>query len=234
MAKFVVAIDGLAGSGKSTTAKGVARLLKFFYLDTGAMYRAFTLKYLHAVKKKGKISMTLVRELLRATEINLLQKKNETKVYLDRDDVTTAIRTPEVSGFVSQISAIPEVREWMVARQRAVAEGKHVVCEGRDIGTVVFPDAQVKIFMQADIKVRAERRQKELGEKNIEVNQSDVVENIKFRDRYDSSREHSPLKKAPDAVVVDTTYLTIEEEIELVKEIVEKHLRKTHGVKSLL
>lgn len=225
MAKFVVAIDGLAGSGKSTTAKGVARLLNFFYLDTGAMYRAFTLKYLRAVKKKGKISMTLVRELLCETRIDLLQKNNETKVYLDKEDVTTAIRTPEVSGFVSQVSAIPQIREWMVAQQRAVAEGKRVVCEGRDIGTVVFPDAQVKIFMQADIKVRAQRRQKELGEKNIEVDQAEVVENIKFRDQYDSNREHSPLKKAPDAVVVDTTYLTIEEEIDLVKRIVEDHLK---------
>jgi cytidylate kinase len=225
MAKFVVAIDGLAGSGKSTTAKGVARLLKFFYLDTGAMYRAFTLKYLRATKKQGKISMVLVRKLLSGTRIDLLQKNNETKVYLDDEDVTTAIRTPEVSGFVSQVSAISQVRKWMVAQQRAVAEGKHVVCEGRDIGTVVFPDAQVKIFMQADIKVRAERRLKELGEKNIEVDQAEVVENIKFRDQYDSNREHSPLKKAPDAVVVDTTYLTIEEEIELVKRLVEDRLR---------
>jgi cytidylate kinase len=165
MARFVVAIDGGAGSGKSTTAKGVARRLGFFYLDTGAMYRAFTLKYIRVAQEVEKIDMLLVRRLLEETDIGLRQEDTETEVHLDSENVTVAIRTPEVSAFVSQISAIPEVREYMVAKQREVAEGRNVVCEGRDIGTVVFPDAQVKIFMTAEVKVRAQRRLKELGEK---------------------------------------------------------------------
>jgi len=225
MARFVVAIDGGAGSGKSTTAKGVAKRLGFFYLDTGAMYRAFTLKYIRQAHEGKKIDMGFVRRLLGKTEINLRQENAETEVYLDGKNVTLAIRTPEVNAFVSQISAIPEVREYMVTKQREVAENRNVVCEGRDIGTVVFPDAQVKVFMTAEVKVRAQRRLKELGEKNIEANQDEVIENIKFRDRYDSQRIHSPLKKAQDAIIVDTTKLTIEQEIEFVKKIVEDRLQ---------
>jgi len=225
MARFVVAIDGGAGSGKSTTAKGVAKRLGFFYLDTGAMYRAFTLKYIRQAHEGKKIDMGLVRRLLGKTEIDLRQENAETEVYLDGKNVTLAIRTPEVNAFVSQISAIPEVREYMVTKQREVAENRNVVCEGRDIGTVVFPDAQVKVFMTAEVKVRAQRRLKELGEKNIEANQDEVIENIKFRDQYDSQRIHSPLKKAQDAIIVDTTKLTIEQEIEFVKKIVEDRLQ---------
>lgn len=226
MARFVVAIDGGAGSGKSTTARGVAERLGFFYLDTGAMYRAFTLKCLrsgHKIHQEADLQM--IRRLLDTTSVDLRKEDGGIKVYLDNEDVSLAIRKPEVSGFVSQVSAIPEVREWMVAKQRQIAEGKHVVCEGRDIGTVVFPDAQVKIFMEADVRVRAARRLKELGEKNLEADESEVLENIKFRDRYDSERTHSPLKKARDAVVLDTTDLTIEEEINRVKAIVEERLR---------
>lgn len=225
MARFVVAIDGGAGSGKSTTAKGVAKRLNFFYVDTGAMYRAFTLKYLRSGgSRTGQIDLELIRRLLRDSTVDLRREDNEMKVYLDNEDVSVAIRSPEVSDFVSQISALPEVREWMVARQRQVSEEKNVVCEGRDIGTVVFPDAQVKIFMVADVEVRAERRLKELGEKNMDADEKEVMENIKFRDKFDSERRHSPLRRARDAIVVDTTDLTIEEEIEKVKAIVEKRL----------
>lgn len=220
MSKFVVAIDGGAGSGKSTTAKGVARRLEFLYLDTGAMYRAFTLKYLRATQERESINLKLVRKLLGETAICLRQEAAETKVYLDNEDVSMAIRATEVSSLVSQVSAIPEVRVYMVAKQREVAEGKNVVCEGRDIGTVVFPDAQVKIFMQADLKTRAERRLEELAEKNIDAEMDQVVENLEFRDEYDSQRAHSPLKKAADAIVVDTTNLTVEEEVELVRKLV--------------
>lgn len=226
MTKFVVAIDGGAGSGKSTTAKGVAQSLDFFYLDTGAMYRAFTLKYLRMATDAEKIDLKLVRELLKDTLIDLRQDGVQTSVFLDGDDVSTAIRTPEVSNFVSQISAIPEVRKWMVAKQREVAQGKRVVCEGRDIGTVVFPDAQVKIFMQADLRERAERRLKELTDKELKADLDQVMENLKFRDTYDSERVQSPLKRAEDAIVVDTTNLTIEEEIEVVKKIVLERLQR--------
>lgn len=226
MAKFVVAIDGGAGSGKSTTAKGVAQSLDFFYLDTGAMYRAFTLKYLRVTSDAEKIDLKLIGELLKDTLIDLRQDGVRTSVFLDGEDVSTAIRTPQVSNFVSQISAIPEVRKWMVAKQREVAQGKHVVCEGRDIGTVVFPDAQVKIFMQADLRERAERRLKELTDKELKADLDQVLENLKFRDTYDSERVHSPLKRAEDAIVVDTTNLTIEEEIEVVKKIVVERLQR--------
>ncbi|MBA7668579.1 Cytidylate kinase [subsurface metagenome] len=226
MAKFVVAIDGGAGSGKSTTAKAVAKRLKFFYLDTGAMYRAATLKYLRCGGSTDNIDTALVREIIKHTVINLRQEGSKILVFLDNKDVTLEIRTTPVNNFVSPISALPEIREWMVQKQREVAEGKNVICEGRDIGTVVFPDAQVKIYMQADLKIRAQRRQKELDEKNIEEDFNKVVENLKFRDKYDSNRVHSPLKKAEDAIILDTTDITIEQEVDFVEKIVRERLKE--------
>jgi len=226
MAKFVVAIDGGAGSGKSTTAKAVAKRLKFFYLDTGAMYRVATLKYLQCGGSTDNIDTALVREIIKHTVINLRQEGSKILVFLDNKDVTLEIRTTPVNNFVSPISALPEIREWMVQKQREVAEGKNVICEGRDIGTVVFPDAQVKIYMQADLKIRAQRRQKELDEKNIEADFNKVVENLKFRDKYDSNRVHSPLKKAEDAIILDTTDITIEQEVDFVEKIVREKLKE--------
>lgn len=226
MAKFVVAIDGGAGSGKSTTAKAVAKRLKFFYLDTGAMYRAATLKYLRCGSSTDNIDTALVREIIKHTVINLRQEGSKILVFLDNKDVTLEIRTTPVNNFVSLISALPEIREWMVQKQQEVAEGKNVICEGRDIGTVVFPDAQVKIYMQADLKIRAQRRQKELDEKNIEADFNKVVENLKFRDKYDSNRVHSPLKKAEDAIILDTTDITIEQEVDFVEKTVREKLKE--------
>jgi cytidylate kinase len=219
MPNIIVAIDGGAGSGKSTTAKGVARELNFFYLDTGAMYRAVTLKYIRCGGAEP-LEMKLVHEIIGSTHIDLVAHDDDNRVYLDGRDVTLDIRMPEVNKMVSPISAVREVREWMVELQRLVARGKNVVCEGRDIGTVVFPNAQVKIFMYADLEVRAQRRVKECVEKEIPASLDEVVENLKFRDKYDSGRKHSPLKKADDAIEVDTTRLTIGEEIALVKKIV--------------
>jgi cytidylate kinase len=228
MADFIVAIDGGAGSGKSTTAKTVAKRLNFFYLDTGAMYRAVTLKYLKYYGAADKIDDVLIAQIIKQTSVDLREQNSEVLVLLDDLDVTLDIRKPRVNKFVSLISAIPEVREWMVGKQRAVAKGKNVVCEGRDIGTVVFPNAQVKIFMQADLEERARRRQKELEEKKIAVSFKDILENLKFRDDFDSSRVHSPLKKAVDAIVIDTTNITIQEEIELVEKIVRKRMADQH------
>ncbi|MCX7994978.1 MAG: (d)CMP kinase [candidate division WOR-3 bacterium] len=226
MSGFVVAIDGKAGSGKSTTAKGVAKRLNFFYLDTGAMYRAFTLKYLRIKKTKDdNIDFELVYRLLENTTIELAQHNDELRVFLDGEDVSKEIRSPEVNQLVSPISAIKEVREWMVKKQREIAQGKNIVCEGRDMTTVVFPDAQVKIFMDADLPTRAERRRKELLEKGINISLEESLNNLKYRDDYDSSREHSLLKKADDAIVIDTTNLTIEQEIELVEKIVKDKLK---------
>lgn len=222
MSRFVVAIDGGAGSGKSTTAKGVAKKLSFFYLDTGAMYRAVTLKYLLQGGNTSTIDIALIHSIIANTTIDLKQGDDQLSVFLDGRDVTNDIRTPEVNGFVSPVSAIPDVREWMVKKQREIAEDKNVVCEGRDIGTVVFPDAQVKIFVKADLVERAQRRQRELHEKKISTKLDKVLGNLRFRDKYDSSREHSPLKQAKDAIVLDTTHLTIDQEIDQVVRIVEE------------
>lgn len=226
MADFVVAIDGGAGTGKSTTAKGVARRLGFFYLDTGAMYRAVTLKYLQLSAQVQPIDLAVIKKIITETEITLQEKDHTPYVYLDGNDVTLQIRAGPVNRAVSPVSAVPQVREWMVAQQRAVAKGKHVVCEGRDIGTVVFPDAQVKVFLVADLQVRAERRLLELKTKGIEADYKEVLENLKFRDQYDSTRCHSPLKKAKDAIVLDTTNLTIEQEIAEVENLVRQRIFK--------
>ncbi|HEX7319684.1 MAG TPA: (d)CMP kinase [bacterium] len=225
MARFIVAIDGGAGSGKSTTAKGVAKRLDFFYLDTGAMYRAAALKYIMKKGDPSSMDMEIIKDIIAHTEIDLRRSNGDIRVFLDGRDVSAEIRSLAVSELVSPVSAVPEIRAWMVGKQRAVAEGKNVVCEGRDIGTVVFRDAQVKIFMQADLKVRARRRALEMAGQNIKVELARVYENLAYRDQYDSSRDHSPLKKADDAIVVDTTDLTIEEEISLVEKIVKNKLK---------
>jgi len=223
MPGFVVAIDGKAGSGKSTTAKGVAKKLGFFYLDTGAMYRALTLKYIQT-EGNHNIDFDIINRLLRNTTIELIPVGNSTKILLDGTDVSKEIRTPEINELVSPISAIKEVREWMVERQREIAKNRNIVCEGRDMATVVFPDAPIKIFMDASIEVRAQRRQKELKESGIDISFEEILSNLGFRDEYDSSREHSPLKKAEDAIVIDTTNLTIEQEIDLAEKIVREKL----------
>ncbi len=226
MKGFVVAIDGKAGSGKSTTARGVAKKLNFFYLDTGAMYRAFTLKYMLNTRNYKNIDIKLVNKLLKNTKIELIKDDDDLKIMLDGKDVSREIRSPLINNLVSQISAIKRVREWMVKRQRGIARGKNIVCEGRDMTTVVFPKAQVKIFMDADLKTRAKRRRKELNEKNIRVNMTEIINNLKFRDTFDSTRKHSPLKRTNDAIFIDTTNLTIEEEIALVEKIVRNRLNK--------
>lgn len=223
MTEFVVAIDGRAGSGKSTTAKAVAKRLNFLYLDTGAMYRAFTLKYLETGGDE-RIDLRLIHNLLKNTTIDLVKDNDDLKVILDGRDVSQEIRVPGVNSLVSQISAIKMVRKWMVKKQRAIARGKNIICEGRDMTTVVFPFAQVKIYMDADLAIRAERRQKELTEDNIKIEFDEIIENLKFRDEYDSTRKYSPLKKAADAIVINTTNLTIEEEISLVEKIVRERL----------
>lgn len=226
MKGFVVAIDGKAGSGKSTTARGVAKKLNFFYLDTGAMYRAFTLKYLLNTRNYKNIDIKLVHKLLKNTKIELIKDGDDLKIMLDGKNVSREIRSPLINNLVSQMSAIKKVREWMVKRQRAIARGKNIVCEGRDMTSVVFPKAQVKIFMDADLKTRAKRRKKELNEKNIRVNITEIINNLKFRDTFDSTRKHSPLKRTNDAIFIDTTNLTIEEEIALVEKIVRNRLNK--------
>ena len=201
---MIIAIDGPAGSGKSTIAKLIAEDLGLVYLDTGAMYRLVTLKALN-----DGILGNLDKIIKMLDNLNIDIKENG--FYLDDIDVSEEIRKPVVSENVSDIAVIREVREKMVDLQRKFSESKNVILDGRDIGTVVFPNADVKIFLVADAKERANRRYKELVAKGENVRIEEIYENILKRDEIDSTRKESPLKKADDAVEVDTTSKNIEE-----------------------
>lgn len=218
----VVVIDGPAGSGKSTTAIALAAKLGFIYLDTGAMYRALTVKFLKLGIETFK-NEKLTKDILDSTILRLIPGDNRLIVTLDNVDVTDQIRSNEVEGFVSEVSAAPVVREYMHRQQRSFARNFDIVAEGRDLGSYVFPDADIKIFLVADLDVRSQRRllQKNASDKELEK----FRENLVKRDRIDSSREHSPLKKADDAIEIDTTNLTFEEQVEKIYEICRKKLR---------
>ena len=212
---FIVAIDGTAGSGKSTTARKAAEALGFFYLDTGAMYRAITWKII-----KSKIDLCDaddLKELVAGTKIDF-NKAN--KIMLDGKDVTEQIRRPAIDNLVSQVSVLPLVRAKMVVEQRRIAKNRNVICEGRDIGSVVFPDANLKLYLDCNLDERTKRRAKELKEKGIRVTAKAIKENFLERDYIDSTRAHSPLKKMPDAVYLDTTNLTIEDEVKIVIDLI--------------
>ena len=201
---MIIAIDGPAGSGKSTIAKLIAEDLGLVYLDTGAMYRLVTLKALN----EGILGdFEKIKKMLDNLNIDI----KENGFYLDNVDVSDEIRKPIVSENVSDIAAIREVREKMVDLQRKFSESKNVILDGRDIGTVVFPNANVKIFLVADAKERANRRYKELVKKGENIKIEEIYENILKRDEIDSTRKESPLKKAEDAIEVDTTSKNIEE-----------------------
>lgn len=218
----VVVIDGPAGSGKSTTAIALAAKLGFIYLDTGAMYRALTVKFLKLGIETFK-NEKLTKNILDSTILRLIPGDNGLMVTLDNVDVTDQIRSNEVEGFVSEVSAAPVVREYMHRQQRSFARNFDIVAEGRDLGSYVFPDADIKIFLVADLDVRSQRRllQKNASDKELEK----FRENLVKRDRIDSSREHSPLKKADDAIEIDTTNLTFEEQVEKIYEICRKKIR---------
>ena len=206
---MIIAIDGPAGSGKSTIAKLIAEDLGLVYLDTGAMYRLVTLKALNeGILGNGKLSdLGKIKKLLDNLNIDI----KENGFYLDDVDVSEEIRKPIISENVSDIAAIREVREKMVDLQRKFSKSKNVILDGRDIGTVVFPNADLKIFLVADAKERAKRRYKELVEKGENVEIEEIYDNILKRDKIDSTRRESPLKKAKDAVEVDTTFKSIKE-----------------------
>ncbi len=211
---MIIAIDGPAGSGKSTTAKAIAYKLGFKFIDTGAMYRAITLKIIRNDIDLGDIDT--LKKILGETKVDFMDSGNQRSIILDEVDVTEGIRSREVTELVSKVSVIPEVRNALVPLQRKLAEGQDVVAEGRDIGTVVFPEAELKIFMVASEEERAKRRLKEFQQKSIKTNFEEVRESIRMRDTIDSTRTHSPLMKAPDAVEVDTTNLTFEEQVNLI------------------
>ncbi|MTI41889.1 (d)CMP kinase [Fulvivirga lutimaris] len=214
MKKIVVAIDGYSACGKSSTAKQVASILGYTYIDSGAMYRAVTLYF-----EQNHISLTNESEIAKALEniditflVNAKSGLNET--YLNGLNVEEEIRKMYISNKVSQVSSIKAVRDAMVAQQRKLGKKKGVVMDGRDIGTVVFKDAELKVFMVADIYIRGARRQAEYLEKKQLVDLEEILENLKTRDHLDTTREESPLKQAEDAVVVDTTFRTLEEQVE--------------------
>jgi cytidylate kinase len=214
MRKIIVAIDGYSACGKSTTAKMVASILKYGYIDTGAMYRAVTLYFLD-----NYIDITnpkAVSKALSNIEIAFHHniKSNENEAFLNGLNIERVIREMRVSEKVSEISAIKAVREALVSQQQKMGKKKGILMDGRDIGTVVFPDADLKIFMTADFDIRAERRQKELLDKGNLVDLIEVKNNLAKRDQLDTSREESPLKIANNAIEIDTTHVTFDEQVE--------------------
>lgn len=216
MKKIIIAIDGYSACGKSTTAKRVAALLNYRYIDSGAMYRAVTLYFIeHFVELTNPKA---VEQALHHIEIDFRynEKQARSDTYLNGLNVEEAIRSMRVSQLVSQVSAIPLVRRAMVAQQQRMGKQRGIVMDGRDIGTTVFPDAEVKVFMTADLMVRAHRRQKELLESGEMLDLDEILHNLKSRDYLDTHREESPLVQAPDAYHLDTSFLTIDEQVEYV------------------
>ncbi len=213
-----VAIDGPAGSGKSTVAKLVAERLGFLYIDTGAMYRALTLKAMREGLPLDDEDQ--IAELLERTRLEL-KSDPQTRVFLDGEDVSEAIRLPDVNRGVSAVAALGKVRQGLVMLQQEMAKG-HVVMDGRDIGTVVLPQAEVKVFLTASLKERARRRALELQSRGIEVSQEEAEAQLALRDKLDESREIGPLKKADDAYLLDTTDLTIGQVVEEILSLCKK------------
>ncbi len=213
MKKIIIAIDGYSACGKSTTAKEVARELNYRYIDSGAMYRSVTKYFLD-----HHISITNPKEVEKALDniriTFVINSKGITETFLNGINVEAAIRKMKISENVSQVSALREVRMAMVQQQRKLGKEKGIVMDGRDIGTVVFPDAELKVFLTADMLVRAFRRQKELLERNDLVDIDEIVENLTRRDQIDSTRKESPLVKAENAVLIDTTHITIDEQVD--------------------
>ncbi|WP_179414754.1 (d)CMP kinase [Mucilaginibacter sp. E4BP6] len=209
---IVVAIDGYSSCGKSTLAKALAKKLHFIYVDSGAMYRAVTLYFLRNNIDRANISQ--VAEALKNIHLNFHSRDYETHITLNDEEVSDEIRQMPVSDNVSAVSAIHEVRVEMVKQQQRMGKSKNVVMDGRDIGTAVFPHADIKIFMTADPKVRAERRYKEMIGKNPNITLEEVFKNIANRDYQDTTRKESPLVRADDAIILDNTNLTPQQQLD--------------------
>ena len=219
---FIVAIDGPAGSGKGTITKLVGEELNLINIDTGATYRCVALETLNRdIKLEDKPKIISILDDINIEFKNTLEGK---KVFLNGEDVTKKIRSKEVSQIVSQVSSIKEVRLKMVDLQRKLAEGKNVIMEGRDIGTYVFPNADVKIYLDASAEERANRRYKQNQESGIEMTYEEILENIKMRDKNDMEKEMGALKKAKDAIYVDSTKLTIEQVKDKIIEIIRQKI----------
>ncbi len=217
---MIIAIDGPAGSGKSTTAKKIAAQLNLMHLDTGAMYRAVALYILDQdIAESHLNNHNQMTQILDKIEIEFSNESNN--IFLNGKDVSVEIRENRVSEFVSEVSAISLVRERMVLLQREIAAGNNVVLEGRDIGTRVFPNADVKVYLNADVNERGQRRFKELMKQGEEITLESVIRDIELRDLKDSSREHSPLEKAKDAIEIDTTKLSIDAQVNEIVSLIE-------------
>ena len=216
-----IAIDGPAGAGKSTIAKAVAKKLSFIYVDTGALYRAIGF---YAIKNKISSENEIISSL-KKIKVDLKFENNLQKVFLCDEDISEEIRTPEVSMMASKISAIPAVREFLFDLQQDLAKKNNVIMDGRDIGTVILPEANVKIFLTASSEKRAERRYKELIEKGLQVDYDDILKDIIKRDYDDSNRKIAPLKAAADAIFVDTSAYNLEESINLILTIINNKLK---------
>lgn len=227
MPKIIIAVDGYSSCGKSTTAKGVAAYLGYSYIDTGAMYRAVTLYFY-----QNHISLTNPKEVFKALEHikidfrrNVESGRNET--YLNGLNVEDEIRKLYVANWVSEVSAVSEVRRAMVAQQQRMGKARGVVMDGRDIGTVVFPKAELKIFMTAEPEIRAQRRQIELLAKGEMLDTNEILQNIRKRDHIDTTRTDSPLRQAEDALLIDTSFMTLDEQIELVTQLADEKIAAT-------
>jgi len=219
MSTFKVAIDGPAGAGKSTIAKIAASTLGIVYVDTGAMYRAIGLAAIRKGIDPDK-DITGVEALLDDINVEIAHSEAGQSVFLNGEDVTVEIRLPEVSVAASDVSRIPAVRAKLLELQRTLAEKTDVIMDGRDIGTVVLPSAQLKIFLTASVEDRAMRRYKELCEKGIECDFDEVKRDIEYRDKNDSEREIAPLKPAEDSVIVDTSGNTLDESVKILMDII--------------
>ena len=226
--KIIIAIDGYSSSGKSTLAKEIAKLLTYKYIDSGAMYRAVTLFAIRndIINKNHEVNEVKLKELINTIHINFQYNpdKKRQETYLNNENVEDEIREMEVSNSVSFISKIGFVRKKMVSFQQEMGKEKGIVMDGRDIGTVVFPDAELKIFMNAKAEVRAERRYLELKEKNVDVSFDEILENVKKRDHIDETREESPLKKADDAVELDNSHMNRQEQLDWIVRLVKERI----------
>jgi len=227
--KIIIAIDGYSSSGKSTLAKEIARLLNYKYIDSGAMYRAVTLFALRnniINEVNHQINKEKLQKLIGQIHINFIynSERNKQETYLNNENVEDEIREMNVSNNVSFISKIGFVREKMVSFQQEMGKEKGIVMDGRDIGTVVFPNAELKIFMNAKAQIRAERRYLELKEKNIDVSYEDILDNVKKRDHIDETRDESPLKKAQDAIELDNSNMNKQEQLDWIIGLVKERI----------
>ena len=220
-----VAIDGPSGAGKSTISKRVAKMLGYIYMDTGAMYRSLAYKAIqNGIDIKNNHGDVI--KMLESTVLEFRHGADAQLMFVDGEDVTAFIRTPEVSIGASNIAVIPEVRIWLLEKQKSFARENNCIMDGRDIGTCVLPNAEVKIFLTASCEARAQRRLKELLEKGEKVTFDEVLEDMKYRDKNDSSRDVAPLKPADDAYIADTSELDFESSVELIQKIIKEKVSK--------